>query len=246
MSADIVRFMDEHKITMATIGGHGFGAKVATATAINNHNRFTGVICLEGGPVDNRYYEAYQELASYVEAARNLKIENLSAPEALKKISERIYHPKWRQIFLQNVLTEKGTLQWQCNMDGLYKNVKKHLPDVAYWGPSFGLWGGQALAIFAAQSRWVHLNTNTLQFYNVFPRLEGKFPSQLTTFAEDFDSPMNHWLHEEPADQVWYLSNRIARWLRWNDGAHVLLADKSEAGWYFLPDRGFDTVTNTT
>lgn len=56
---------------------------------------------------------------------------------------------------------------------------------------------------------------------------------------------MNHWLHEEPANQIFYLSNRIARWLRWKDGAHVLLADKSEAGWYYVPDRGFDTVTNT-
>lgn len=24
-----------------------------------------------------------------------------------------------------------------------------------------------------------------------------------------------------------------------------MLADKSEAGWYYVPDRGFDTVTNT-
>ena len=67
MSNDIVRFMDENKITMATIGGHGFGAKVATATAINHMNRFTGVMCLDGGPLDHRYYEAYQELASYIE-----------------------------------------------------------------------------------------------------------------------------------------------------------------------------------
>ena len=58
VSKDIVRFMDEHKITMATIGGHGYGAKVAAATAISNLNRFTGVIQLEGGPLDHRYYEA--------------------------------------------------------------------------------------------------------------------------------------------------------------------------------------------
>lgn len=51
--------MDEKQITMATIGGHGFGAKVAAATAINNMNRFTGVIQLEGGPLDHKYYEAY-------------------------------------------------------------------------------------------------------------------------------------------------------------------------------------------
>lgn len=66
LSEDIVRFMDQKKITMATIGGHGFGAKVATATAINNLDRFTGVINLEGGPLDHRYHEAYQELASYI------------------------------------------------------------------------------------------------------------------------------------------------------------------------------------
>lgn len=37
----------------------------------------------------------------------------------------------------------------------------------------------------------------------------------------------------------------MARWLRWHDGAHVLLSDKSEAGWYYVPDRGFDSKTNT-
>ncbi len=78
MANDIVRFMDEKKITMATIGGHGFGAKVATATANANLNRFTGVICLEGGPLDHRYYESYQELHSYVEAANKIKLDGLT------------------------------------------------------------------------------------------------------------------------------------------------------------------------
>jgi len=59
ISADVMRFMDQQKLTMATLGGHGFGAKVATATAINNLDRVTGVINLEGGPLDHRFYEAY-------------------------------------------------------------------------------------------------------------------------------------------------------------------------------------------
>jgi pimeloyl-ACP methyl ester carboxylesterase len=66
MGDDIRRFMDEKKITFATIGGHGFGAKVATVTAIDNLNRFTGVICLDGGPIDFTYHQAYKELKSYV------------------------------------------------------------------------------------------------------------------------------------------------------------------------------------
>lgn len=57
-------------------------------------------------------------------------------------------------------------------MEGLYNNMKKFNPDVATWSESYGLWPGQALILFAAHSRWVFLNSNTLPMYNVFPRLE--------------------------------------------------------------------------
>ena len=79
MSADIIRFMDEKKLTMATIGGHGFGAKVAAATAAANLDRFTGVIQYEGGPLDHRYYEAYQELESYVQFANKLDMTGMDS-----------------------------------------------------------------------------------------------------------------------------------------------------------------------
>lgn len=59
ISNDVIKFMDEKKITMATLGGHGFGAKVALATAISNLDRCTGVINLDGGPLDHTYYEAF-------------------------------------------------------------------------------------------------------------------------------------------------------------------------------------------
>lgn len=79
MSNDIVKFMDDNELTMATIGGHGFGAKVATATAINHMNRFTGVVCLDGGPVDHRYHEAYTELRSYVETANEMDLHSIGS-----------------------------------------------------------------------------------------------------------------------------------------------------------------------
>lgn len=74
ISNDVARFMDEQKLTMATLGGHGFGAKVALATAINHMDRCTGVINLDGGPLDHRYYEAYQELEGYVKIAIEMPI----------------------------------------------------------------------------------------------------------------------------------------------------------------------------
>jgi len=237
MGNDIVRFMDQNKITMATIGGHGFGAKVATATAINHMNRFTGVINLEGGPVDQRYHQAYQEVAEYVDVARNLKLNTMDVNEVHKALDTAIPCPKWRGIFKQNLDLEK--LAWKNNMDALYKNTKKSLPDVACWHESYGLWPGQALCLFAANSRWIHLSTNTLPFYNVFPRLQGQFPGDINIHGTDCHSPLNHWIHEHPQEHVTALSNQMTRWLRWKDGCHVMLADKSEAGWFYVPDRGY-------
>jgi hypothetical protein len=118
--------------------------------------------------------------------------------------------------------------------------MNKHLPNIANWSESYGMWPGQTLAIFAANSRWIHLSTNTLPFYNVFPRLQGQFPEKISTHASDLEGPMTHWIHEEPKSEVFMLANRMARWLRWHDGAHVLLADKSEAGWHYIAERGTD------
>ena len=36
------------------------------------------------------------------------------------------------------------------------------------------------------------------------------------------------------------LEGRMARWLKMKDGVNVLLQDRSEVGWYYLPDRGAD------
>ena len=71
---------------MATMGGHGFGAKIAAATASANLDRFTGVIQYEGGPLDHRYYEAYQELDSYVKFAAKLDLTSMDGGAAIRQI----------------------------------------------------------------------------------------------------------------------------------------------------------------
>lgn len=99
IAADIIRFMDERQITMATIGGHGFGAKVAAATAAANLNRFTGVIQYEGGPLNHQYYEAYQELDSYVQYAAKLQLGGMEGAAAVRAIEKGIACQKWASIF---------------------------------------------------------------------------------------------------------------------------------------------------
>lgn len=82
ISNDVLRFMDDNKLTMATLGGHGFGAKVALATAINNMERVTGVINLDGGPLDHTHYEAYHEVKDYVNIARNTDLNSMDYNQA--------------------------------------------------------------------------------------------------------------------------------------------------------------------
>ena len=43
MSSDVVRFMFENKISTATMGGHGFGAKLALAVGCYHADRVTGM-----------------------------------------------------------------------------------------------------------------------------------------------------------------------------------------------------------
>lgn len=125
--------MDEKKITMATLGGHGFGAKVALAAAINNMERCTGVINLDGGPLDHRYYEAYQELHSYVKIAKDMPLDKLEMGQAHKHINDNISCPKWASIFRNNLEAKSDSLTWKFNVDALTKNMNKVNPDVAVW-----------------------------------------------------------------------------------------------------------------
>lgn len=156
---------------MATLGGHGFGAKVALATAINNMERCTGVVNLEGGPIDHRYHEAYTELASYVAIAKSMPVHKMEVGQASKYITDNIADAKWASIFKQNLEAKSDGCTWKFNVDDLFADMQKQQPNVACWHQSYGMWPGQALAIFASHSRWVHLSTNTLPFYYVIPRL---------------------------------------------------------------------------
>jgi pimeloyl-ACP methyl ester carboxylesterase len=53
---DVARFMYEHKISMATLGGHGIGGKVALAAACYHYDKVTGYFGLETTPMDQYYH----------------------------------------------------------------------------------------------------------------------------------------------------------------------------------------------
>lgn len=77
-------------------------------------------------------------------------------------------------------------------MDGLITNIKKdNRCDITRWTERFGLFPGRALVLFAENSHWVFLNTNTIPFYKFFPKLEGNFPSPSFNFIQGDENPLS-------------------------------------------------------
>jgi len=58
MSNDVMRFMYDNKISMATLGGHGLGGKIALATACYHHEKVTGTFGISSSPMNQYYFEA--------------------------------------------------------------------------------------------------------------------------------------------------------------------------------------------
>ncbi len=193
MSKDIHRFLEENKLTYVTVGGHGYGAKIASAFGSYFMDRTTGVVCLEGGPMDHSYHEAWEEVKTIINKCSQINL-SLGSNEVLKRIDLITTHPKWRAILKANLIEGKSALQWRFNMENLYQNVNRQQNDIAGWTSRHGLFPGRAFVLFAEYSKWIFLNTNTIPFYKFFPKLEGKFPSNDFNFVQTDENPLSNSL----------------------------------------------------
>lgn len=87
---DVNRFIESKQLSTVTVAGHGYGAKVACAFGSNYTEKTTGVVCLEGGPLDHSYYAAWQEISSAIDKCANIKLENTNLAVVGKEIEKAI------------------------------------------------------------------------------------------------------------------------------------------------------------
>lgn len=173
-----MRFIDEKKLTYVTVGGHGYGAKVASVFAGLNYEKVTGVICLDGGPIDQSFHAAWEEVKNTILNCSKLNMDVVTQSDVFKVIDNSTKNPRWRKIFKENVVDGRSSLQWKFNMQHLAQNVSKnHRCDLTKMSSSYGLYPGRTFVNFPEYSDWIFLNTNTIPFYSFFPKLEGQFPS---------------------------------------------------------------------
>ena len=142
-----------------------------------------------------------------------------------------IKHPKWRSIFKENIVVDGQNARWLCNMKEINFEMKKVINELATWRPTYGLFPGKALCIMSRYSKWLHMSTNTLPFKYVIPKII--FNESLLMHGYDESEMSNamtidHWLHEYPQEDIWYLGKSISRWLKYHDGTHPLVTDAIE------------------
>lgn len=188
---DIRRFMDDNKLTIATIGGHGYGAKIACAFGSSYLDRTSGVMCLEGGPVDITYHQAWHDTKHAIDTAYKLSKSTTSSSEFIKKLDKEITHPMWGKIIKKNIIEGSSGLSFKFNLEALYRNSQRHRPDVAKFDESYGLFPGRAFVQFASHSEHILLATNTIPIYKFFPKLEGCFISSYFNFIQCKEGPLS-------------------------------------------------------
>ena len=173
MSNDVIRFMWENKISMATLAGHGLGAKLALATGCYNPERVTGIISLDRCPMDQTYVQPYQELNGYLNHLKDIEL-GRGFTHISEELKERIKDPKWRSIFHSQLYKEGSKFNWNFNLNLLQRNLSSKQNDCLFnWPRNMRFWVGRALFLFPEYSRYVHLGTNTIAMYKTCVHLKG-------------------------------------------------------------------------
>ncbi|CAD8132386.1 unnamed protein product [Paramecium pentaurelia] len=234
LANDVVRYMYYNKITMATLSGHGFGAKVALAAGCYHPERTTGVFCIDYSPMDQRYHEAFTEFRGYIAKLSQINTKELTKSQIESYLKENIDCPKWRLIFSDNLIKlSSGQWDWKFALKFLHNNVSFNKADsIAFWPVKAGLYTGRAHFAFPEFSRWVHLGTNTLPMLKVCPQVRG-FGHDVHSVQGD-NNTLNHWIYEFN-NQSFVFASRFTKFLSMYDGVHLLLKDRTEVGKEFVP-----------
>jgi pimeloyl-ACP methyl ester carboxylesterase len=236
-----MRFMYQHQISMATLAGHGVGAKVALATGCYHNEKVTGVAGFDSSPMNQYYHEPVRELRQYLNF---LKTFNLSRPFAsiAFELKKNIACPKWRQIFETSLTRNATGYEWNFNFDAVYNNTRNDSPSSLFnWNSTYGLYTGRAMFAFPDYSRYVHLGTNTLPMLKVCPQLHG-WNDGITSVQGD-ENPqskniynLDHWIYESEEQTQAAYAFRLRQFLKFYDGVHVLHKSRDEVVGYSVPD----------
>lgn len=173
MADDVARFMWEHKISTATLAGHGVGGKLALAVGCYHAERVTGIMALDTAPLNQHFIESYQEMNQYLSTLRGINLHR-SLSSIHSDLKKHIKCPKWRDIFEDNLARAGEGYAWKFPLDLWWKNLGNNTGEsLLNWTSTIGLWVGKTMFAFPEQSRHVYLSNHTLAMQKVCTQLQG-------------------------------------------------------------------------
>lgn len=223
LAADVERFMYTHRISTATLAGHGFGARTALLTGCYRPRLVTGVAALDYAPQDYRSFEISRKLKAVFNLLSKLDYKYMSLTRLKDVLAEGGFSPKLQALAAQSLRRSVSGNEFLFNLDF----AANHWDDLVSWRPDFGLYPGRACFMFPEYSDYVFLSTNTVSMHKVCPRLR-RMEEDVLPLRSGSDNPaVNHWIYEDSAASS-EADVLLTRFVAHFDGVHVLLHDRQE------------------
>jgi len=186
MAEDLKHFMDEQKLSMASLLGHSMGGKVAMWFALTYPEKVDHLIVADISPVT--YQHSFDDTINALKRVPLGQISNRKQADDL--LSMDIPELSYRQFLLQNLQLTDGQYKWRVNLDYFYQSADNIIafPSVDLIAPYLG----RVLFIMGDESNYTDKNAIALSFPN----------AEISTLKQ-----AGHWLHiDKPAE---FLNNIV-------------------------------------
>lgn len=240
-SNTIERFMYNQKISTATVGGHGFGARYALQMACFRPDLTTGFVGVDYTPLDYNTFDLVHRIKESMRALGPLTSQmrggNMTRKQIDRYIEEHIEHGKMQALFKQNVTHVKdGVFDWAFN----FEFFEEQLPRLVDWKTHFGLYPGRTLFAFPEYSDYVFLGSHSLAMQKIAPRTDDLGRSIGLILSPKDEVFNNHFMYED-ADMGVELGLKMQNFIRLFDGVHPLLMSRRDVyDRSFIPARIHD------
>ncbi|MDD5578923.1 MAG: alpha/beta fold hydrolase [Methylobacter sp.] len=174
MAADLLLFLNNHRLNSVSLLGHSMGGKVAMWFALNNPGYVNKLIVVDIAPVN--YKHRFDDLIQALKALPLNEISNRKQAEIL--LASVIPELSYRQFLLQNLILKNGGYCWRIDLD-IFQRMAPNIiafPDTGHLAPF------TRKTLFIAGE-----NSNYLKPYNITKL----FPTAILSIV----ASAGHWLH---------------------------------------------------
>ncbi len=179
MTADVLQFIDKHKLSSAHILGHSMGGKVAMWLALNQPERIRKLIVVDIAP--KAYNHSFD---ASINAIMNLPLATIqNRKQAEDWLAKDIPELGYRQFLLQNLILQGSSYHWRIDLS-IFRQQAANIAAFPETGTVMP-YPGNTLFISGSKSNYV-TQDDTLQ---LFPKAKCK------SIAD-----AGHWLHTEQPD----------------------------------------------